>query len=77
MVIFINVTDRIGGVMVSVLVSSAVERGFGSNQRLQNSISCFSAKHTALKKKSKDCLARNQDNVSEYDDMSIRGLLFQ
>jgi hypothetical protein len=77
MVIFINVTDRIGGVMDSVLVSSAVDRGSGSNQRLQNCISCFSAKHTALKKKSKDCLARNQDNVSEYDDMSIRGLLFQ
>jgi hypothetical protein len=28
-------------------------------------------------KKSKDLLARNQNNVSEWDDMSIRGLLFQ
>ena len=27
--------------------------------------------------KSKDRLARNQDNVSEWGDMSIRGLLFQ
>jgi hypothetical protein len=29
------------------------------------------------KKKGKDWLARNQDNVSECDDMCIRGLLFQ
>jgi hypothetical protein len=33
---------------------------------------CFSAKHTALRRKSKEWLARNQDNVSEWDDMSIR-----
>jgi hypothetical protein len=26
---------------------------------------CFSTKHTALRRKSKDWLARNQDNVSE------------
>jgi hypothetical protein len=38
---------------------------------------CFSAKHTALRKKSKDCLIRNQDNESGCGDMSIRGLLFQ
>jgi hypothetical protein len=38
---------------------------------------CFSAKHAALRRKSKDWLARNQDNVSEWVDMSIRGLLFQ
>jgi hypothetical protein len=38
---------------------------------------CFSAKHTALRRKSKEWLARNQDNVSEWDDMAIRGLLFQ
>jgi hypothetical protein len=28
-------------------------------------------------RKSKDWLARNQDDVSEWGDMSIRGLLFQ
>jgi hypothetical protein len=38
---------------------------------------CFSAKHATLRKKSKDGLAWNQDNVSEWGDMSIRGLLFQ
>jgi hypothetical protein len=37
----------------------------------------FSSKHTALRRKSKDWLARNLDNVSECVDMSILGLLFQ
>jgi len=35
-------------------------------------ISCFSAKLTALRRKSKDWLARNQNNVSEWGDISIR-----
>ena len=33
--------------------------------------------NAALKRKSKDGLTRNQDNVSAWGDMSIRGLLFQ
>ena len=33
-------------------------------------ICCFSAKHAALRRKSKDWLARNQNNVSEWSDMS-------
>jgi hypothetical protein len=37
----------------------------------------FSSKHAALRRKSKDWLARNQDNVSEWGDMSTRRLLFQ
>ena len=37
---------------------------------------CFSAKQAALRRKSKECLARNPDNVSECGDMLIRGLLF-
>ena len=41
-------------------------------------ICCFSAKHAALRRKrKKKRLSRNQDNVSEWGDMSIRGLLFQ
>ena len=39
-------------------------------------ICCFSAKHAALWIKSKDWLAQNQNKVSEWGDMSIRGLLF-
>jgi hypothetical protein len=57
--------------MVSVLASSAVDRGF-----YKIGICCFSAKHAALRRKSKYWLARNQDNVSEWCDISIRGLLF-
>ena len=33
--------------------------------------------HTALSRKSKDWLAHNQNNVSEWSDMSNRGWLFQ
>jgi hypothetical protein len=40
-------------------------------------ISCFSAKHAALRRESKDWLGRNQNNVSEWRDMAILVLLFQ
>ena len=40
-------------------------------------ICCFSTKYTELRRKNKDLLARNQDNIPEWCDMSIRGLLFQ
>ena len=69
----------ISGVMVSVLTSSAVDRGFelrsGQAKDYKIGICCFSAKHAALK--SKDWLARNQNNVSEWSDRSTSGLLFQ
>jgi hypothetical protein len=67
--------------MVRVLVSSVVERGIesrsGQTKDFKIGICCFSAKHAALRRKSKDWLARNQNNVSEGSDMSHRGLLFQ
>jgi hypothetical protein len=76
-----NLKNSIGGVMVSVLVSSAVECGFkprsGQAKDYKIGMCCFSAKHTALRRKSKDWLARNQNNVSEWNDTSTRGLLFQ
>ena len=40
-------------------------------------ICCFSAKHATLRRKNKDWLARNHDNVSELGDTSVRKLLFQ
>jgi len=40
-------------------------------------VRCFSATHAALMRKSNDLFARNQDNVSEWGDMSIRRLLCQ
>jgi len=58
-----------------VLTSSAVDRVFesrsGQTKDYKTGICCFSAKHAALRTKSKDWLARNQDNVSEWGDISI------
>jgi hypothetical protein len=67
--------------MLSVLASSAVARSFelrsGQTKDYKIGICCFSVKHSALRRKSTDWLALNQDNVSEWGDMSICGLLFQ
>ena len=67
--------------MVSMLTSSVVDRWFepqsGQTKDYEIGICYFSAKHTALRRKSKDWLARNEDNVSEWGNMSICGLLFQ
>jgi hypothetical protein len=67
--------------MVSVLASSALDRGFeprsGQTNDYKIGILCFCAKHASLSRKSKDWLVRNQDNVFEWGDMSIRRLLFQ
>ena len=64
----IKKNHRIGGVMVSVLA--------GQTKDYTIVICCFSAKHAALRRKSKDWLARNQNNVSQWSDISTRGLLF-
>ena len=40
-------------------------------------ICCFSSKHAVWRRKSKVWLARNQDNVSQWGDMSTHRLLFQ
>jgi hypothetical protein len=79
--IFLYLGNSIVGVMVRVLASSAVDHGFESRlgQTKDNKIGiyCFSAKQAALRRKSKDWLAWNQNNVSEWGDMSICRLLFQ
>ena len=68
---------RIGGLMVSVLVSSAVDRGFesqsGHTKDCKIGICCFSDKHASLRRKRKDWLARNQENVSRWGNMAISG----
>jgi hypothetical protein len=65
----------------SMLASSSVDHGFepqwGQTKDYEIGICCFSAKHAASRSKSKDWLARNHDNVSEWCDMSTCGLLFQ
>jgi hypothetical protein len=67
--------NRIGGVMDSVL--ARVEGSSGQTKDYKIGICCFSAKHASLRTKSKYWLARNQDDVSKWVNMSISGLLFQ
>ena len=60
--------------MVSVLVSSAVDRGFeprsGQTEDFNIGICCRSVKCAVLRRKSKDWSTRNQNNVSEWSDMT-------
>jgi hypothetical protein len=58
--------------MVSV-VHRGLESRSGQTKDYNIGICCFSTKHAVLRRKSKDWLARNQDNVSEWGDMSIPG----
>jgi hypothetical protein len=64
-----------------LLASNVVDRGFepwlGQTKDNEIGICCFSAKHTALRRKSKEGLSRNQDNESEWGDISICRLLLQ
>ena len=71
----------VGGVMASVFASSEVDRGFesrsGQTKEYEICICCFFAKPAALRRKSKHWLTQNQNNVTEWSDMSTQGLLFQ
>ena len=55
--------------MASMVASSAVDPGFefrlGQTKDNELGICCSSAKYAALRRKSKDWLAQNQNNVSE------------
>ena len=66
--------------MVSVLASSVVDRGFeplsDQTKDYEIGICCYSAKHTSLWCKSKDWLAQNQENVSEWSNTSTRNCSF-
>ena len=59
----------IGGVIVTVLASSAVYCAFeprsGQTKDHQIVICFFSTKHVTLRRKSKEWLAQNQNNVSK------------
>jgi len=64
-----------------LLASSAIDRRFepwsGHTKDYKICVCCFSAKPAAIKRKSNDWLARNQNNVSEWNNISTRGLLFE
>jgi hypothetical protein len=76
----INQKHNVGAVMVSLLASSAVDRGFeprsGQTKDYKIGICYFSAEHAALRRKSKYWLVRNQNNVSEWSDCNICLQLF-
>ena len=61
--------------MISMLALSVVYRGFeprlGQTKDYKIGICCLSAKQSALRRKRKDWLIRNQDNVSEWSEISI------
>ena len=67
--------------MVSMFTSSVVDRGFeprsDKTKDYKIGICCFSAKHALLSSKSKDWLDRDRVNLSEWNCMSTRELLFQ
>jgi hypothetical protein len=67
----------VGDVMVSMFASFLVDRGFDprpdQTKYYEIDICCFSAKHAALMRKSKNWLSRNL----ELGDMYICGLFFQ
>ena len=73
-------SNHIGDLMVSMFISKAIDCGSepwsDRTKDCKIGISCFSAEHIALGSKNNDWLARNQDNVSEWSDMSTRGMLF-
>ena len=54
------------GVSVASCVRSRVRAQIGQMRDYNIGICCFSAKHAAFRRKSKDCFSRNQDNVSEW-----------
>ena len=63
-----------------MLSPSAVNLGFkprlSQTKDCKIDICCLSAKHTVLRGKSKDWLAQNRDDVSEWKDMSTKHWCF-
>ena len=61
--------------MVGMLDSSVVGQGFkhqsGQTKDVEIGICCFSSKHPARWSKSKNWLARNQNNLSEWSDVRV------
>ena len=69
--------------MVILFVSNTVCLGSNTGRVIQKTVNCeigicyFSAKYVALRRKIKDLLVRNHNNVSEWRDISTcDGLLF-
>ena len=76
-----HLMNYISDILISVLASNVVdcvlEPWLGQTKDYKIGICCFSTKLAAIRSKSKDWLARNWDNVSDWSDMSTHRLLFQ
>ena len=73
--------EHVADVVISMLLLGVVhvDRRFthrlGQTKNYKIGICCFSAKHTALRRRgNNDWLDRNQDNVTEWRDMPTRGI---
>ena len=70
----LTLQNCISGVMVGVLISKAIDCDIDplscQTKDYKIGIYCFSAKRTTLRSQTKDWLAQNQNNVSEWSDMS-------
>ena len=73
--------EHVADVVVSMLLLGVVhvDRRFthrlGQTKNYKIGICCFSAKHTALRRRgNKDWLDWNQDNVTDWRDMPTRGI---
>jgi hypothetical protein len=66
----LKIIYSIGGVMVSVLALSAVDRGFepwsGQTKDYKIGICCYPAKHATLRRKSKDWLLLFHANLAIF-----------
>jgi hypothetical protein len=75
-----GIENPIADVMVSKFASTVVDCGFkpqsGQTKYYKIDICCFFTKNAVLRTMSKDWLTLNQNNVSDWSDMSHR-LLFQ
>jgi hypothetical protein len=64
-------------ILSHLVLDCGYESRSGQTKDYKLDICCFSAKHAELRRKSTDCLALNQDNVSEWDNVFTQGLFFQ
>ena len=71
-----DLINRIGGIMALSAVDCELEPWSGQTKDYKTGICSFSVKHAALRRKGKDWLAQNQNNVSKWSDMSTSRLLF-
>jgi hypothetical protein len=63
--------------LASGVVDAEFKPRLGQTKDYKLDICCFSGKHTVLMRKSTENQAKNQDNVSEWSNLSTSKLLFQ